>query len=85
MRVTQHPSNNGVLGAPPGMSVDECRAAPITRTLYADGTPSVTTYWRPTEAERAAIADGALVSVEVLGETMPPMIVGADGVANEGT
>lgn len=84
MRVTQHPSNNDVLGAPAGSSIEECRPAPITRTLYADGTPSVSTYWQPTEAERAAIAAGAMVQVEVLGVTMPPMIVGAEGVANEG-
>lgn len=80
MRVTQHQSSNGVLRAPAGSSIEECRPAPITRTTYQDGTDTVTTYWRPTDAERAAIAAGALIRVEVMGQTMPPMIVGADGV-----
>ena len=80
MRATQHPSNNAVLAAPPGSTVDECRPAPITRTVYQDGTNTVTTYWLPTAAEREAIAAGALVRVEVMGQTMPPMFVGADGL-----
>lgn len=80
MRVTQHPSNNSVLRAPPGSTVEQCRPAPITRTQYQDGTDTVATYWQPTEAERQAIAAGALIRVEVMGVTMPPMIVGADGV-----
>jgi hypothetical protein len=80
MRVTQHLSNNAVLRAPDGHTIEQCRAAPITRTLYADGTETVATYWQPTDAERAAIAAGASVRVEVMGQTMPPMLVGADGV-----
>ncbi len=77
MRVTQHCSSNDVLCAPAGASHDECGPAPITRTRYENGMPSVATYWQPTEAERAAIAGGALVRIEVLGDTMPPMMVGA--------
>lgn len=80
MRVTQHPPNNAVLAAPPGATVEECRPAPITRLRYSDGTVTVVTYWQPTDAERAAIAAGAAVRVEVWGSTMPPMNVGADGV-----
>lgn len=74
MRVTQHLTNNDVLRAPPGSTVDECRPAPITRTLYGDGTPSVATYWQFTAEERIAIAAGALLRIEVLGQTMPPML-----------
>ena len=75
MRVTQHPSNTEVLSAPFGLTVEQCRPAPVTRIAYADGVQAVATYWRPSDFERAAIADGALVRVEVLGETMAPMIV----------
>jgi len=78
VRVTQHPSNNDVLAAPPGDTMEECRPAPITRTIYSDGTPSVATYWQPTEHERALLASGGIVRVEVLGQTMPPMIVNAE-------
>lgn len=81
MRLIQHVSNNAVLGAPAGRSVEECRPAPITRIAYSDGTPAVATYWELTDEERTQIAAGGLVRVEVLGQTMPPMIV-ATGDAN---
>jgi len=45
MNRTQHPSNNDVIGAPPGMSNDECFALPITRLQYSDGAPAVASYW----------------------------------------
>lgn len=79
MQRTQHPSNNAVLGAPPGMSIDECTALPITRVQYADGTPAVASFWTPSPAELALIAAGKPVRLMVLGVTMPPVIVGVDG------
>lgn len=75
MRVTQHISNNDVLRAPAGDTVDVCRPAPITRTVYSDGTQSVATFWQPSDTDRLSIAAGGLVRVEVLGHTMPPMSV----------
>lgn len=80
MRITQHPSNNGVLSAPDGMSHEQCKAAPITRVYFTESEDhAVRTYWQPTEAERAAIAAGAMVCVQVLGRSMPPMWVCAEG------
>ena len=83
MRVVQHASNNAVLAAPAGSTIDECRPAPITRLSYSDGTNSVKTYWQPSQAERCAIAAGLDITVEVLGQTMPPMIVSVDAIAGE--
>ena len=79
MRITQHHSNNEVLKAPDGMTVEECRAAPITRIGYSDGTPAIAKYWEPSQNERALIASGCKVRVEILGDVMPPMIVTAEG------
>ena len=73
MRFVQHPSNNAVLGAPPGMSHEQCSALPITRVLYSDGTAGVWSYWRPTEEERTQLANGGLVRLCVLGGGMPPV------------
>jgi hypothetical protein len=78
MRVVQHPSNNAVLGAPAGQTVEQCRPAPITRLRYGDGSLTVVTYWHPTDEEREAIASGALIRVEVAGYTMAPMNIGVD-------
>lgn len=80
MRSTQHTSNNDLLRAPPGATVDECRPLAITRIVYQDGIPAVQSFWQPTSEERAAIAAGALVRFECLGHTHPPMTLGVDGV-----
>ena len=39
MRPTQHPSNNDVLAAPPGVDIDDCKALAITRVLFPPGMP----------------------------------------------
>lgn len=82
MRPTQHPSNNDVLRAPPGIQVDECAPLAITRVMYSNGIPCVRSYWRPTEEERKAIAAGALVAISVWGATHPPIAIGVDGVGD---
>jgi hypothetical protein len=70
----QHPSNNGVLGAPKGWDQGElpCGALPITRTEI-DGMPAVVSYWKPTAEELAALAAGGSVALWVIGTTMPPV------------
>jgi hypothetical protein len=85
MRPTQHPSNNDVLAAPPGVPIEQCAPLAITRVTYSDGVPGVWSYWRLTDEERAAIAAGALVRVAAIGRTHPPLHLGVDGVENEGT
>ena len=80
MRPTQHPSNNDVLGAPPGATIEECRPLAITRVQYESGLRGVLSYWQPSEQERAAIAAGAPVCVAVMGMTHPPLAIGVDGV-----
>lgn len=84
MRPTQHPSNNDVLGAPPGASVEECRPLAITRVQFSNGVPGVWSFWAPSEAERAAIAAGAMVRLSALGHTHPPVAIGVDGVEDVG-
>lgn len=80
MNPIQHPSNNDVLAAPRGASVDECRPLAITRVQYGNGVPGVWSYWQPTEQERQAIARGAAVRLSAIGHTQPPVLVGVDGV-----
>ncbi len=80
MRPTQHPSNNDVLRAPSGMTMDECRPLAVTRVQYEGGGHGVWSFWQPSEAERAAIAAGAIICVAVMGSTHPPIALGVDGV-----
>jgi hypothetical protein len=84
MRATQHPSNNDVLRAPPGVPIEECAPLAITRAQYPDGSPVVQSFWQPSEAERAAIAAGKPVLFQCWGRTHPPVYIGVDGVDDAG-
>lgn len=84
MRPIQHPSNNDVLRAPPGASVEQCRPLPITRVMFDSGIPAVWSYWQPSDAERKAIATGASIRFSVYGLQHPPMHIGVDGVEEAG-
>lgn len=76
----QHPSNNDILGAPPGMSIEECSALPITRVIWQDtGTHGVVSYWMPTADELQRLNQGMAVRLTVLGRTHSPLSVGVDG------
>jgi hypothetical protein len=76
MQNVQHPTNNDVLRAPPGVSHDECRPAPITRVYYeCQQLEAVRTHWQPTAQELAILNAGGVVQVQVWGYTMPPMYV----------
>ena len=83
MRPTQHPSNNDVLGAPPGVAIEQCKALPITRARFEDGTPVVCSFWEPSAAERAALAAGAQVRLMCWGMTHAPVSLGVDGVPEQ--
>jgi hypothetical protein len=80
MRPTQHPSNNDVLRAPPGVAVDQCKPLAITRVQYDNGMPAVWSFWQPSEAEKSAIAAGAAIRLASWGQTHPPVHIGVDGV-----
>ena len=83
MRPTQHPSNNDVLRAPPGVAVEDCKPLAITRIQYDNGIRGVWSFWQPSEAERKAIADGALIRLSAWGTTHPPVALHVDGVEGE--
>lgn len=79
MNKIQHPSNNGVLGAPAGwvQGDNPCGALPITRT-ECDGLAVVKSYWRPDAEELAALNAGGCVALSVVGNTMPPVMLMVD-------
>ena len=78
----QHPSNNGVLGAPAGWDQGElpCNALPVTHTHVGD-LPAVLSYWRPAADELAALTAGGAVRLWVVGATMPPVMLDVDGTS----
>lgn len=75
----QHPSNNGLLGAPAGWDQVElpCNALPIMRTHVGD-LPAVLSYWQPDAGELAALNAGGTVRLCVVGATMPPLMLDAE-------
>lgn len=76
MNREQHPSNNGVLGAPAGWDQAElpCCALPITRTHVGD-LPAVLSYWSPDAEELGALNAGGAVRLWLVGATMPPVML----------
>lgn len=79
MNFAQHKSNNAVLGAPPGVSIEQCRALPITRVVFADGDHACVSFWLPTVQELQLLAQGQPLRLCVMGTTHPPLSVGVDG------
>lgn len=77
MNRSQHTSNNHVLGAPVGMNIDECSALPITVIQYTD-TVGLRSFWKPTEEELKLLVAGSFVTIEILGSSHPPIIVGVE-------
>lgn len=75
----QHPSNNDVLGAPQGATIDECTALPITRVKFGDGTPACVSFWCPSPEDLELLKKGHLLRLCVLGTTHAPIAVGVDG------
>lgn len=75
MRYIQHSTNNDVLGAPPGMSIDECGALPITRALAEDGHHVMQSFWLPDAVELAALNAGHPVILQIRGVTHAPLLV----------
>lgn len=72
----QHKSNNHVLGAPSGVSIDECEALSITVINYDCGHVGLKSFWRPTDEELEILLQGGFVTLEVLGNNHPPVILG---------
>ncbi len=82
MRPTQHPSNNDLLRAPPGVDIDSCRPLAITRVLYDGDFPAVVSYWQPSPEELALLNAGKPVYMSCWGTTHPPVAIGVDGDGN---
>lgn len=80
MNPVQHHSTNAELGPPRDSEPGKIQPLPITRVTYDDGLPTVRSFWMPSADERLAIAGGALIRLEVIGHTHPPLFVGVDGV-----
>lgn len=79
MTPEKHATTNATLNPAPGTE-DTVIPLPITRHSYSDGTPCVVSFWRPSEAELAALNAGKPVQLTCQGETHVPLWVGVDGV-----
>lgn len=76
VKFVQHPSNNGVFGAPDGWDQKQlpCGALPVTHTT-ADSIPAVVSFWKPSPEELAALNAGEHVVLWVIGGGMPPVAI----------
>lgn len=73
MQAFQHKLCNDVIGAPPSVPIEECRALPVLRTQH-EGARMVMSFWKPDAIELAALAQGLPVLVMIPeGAPVPPM------------
>lgn len=79
MKRTQHPTNNAVLGAPPGIGIENCTALPITRVVFQDGDQACVSFWSPSAEELTLLNSGRSVRLCALGTTHAPLSIGVDG------
>ena len=79
MERSQHRTNNAVLGAPAGATIEDCGALPITRVQFAEGGHACVSFWRPSATELELLAAGKPVRLCVMGTTHAPISVGVDG------
>lgn len=75
MDFIQHPLCDDVLGAPKGVSIEECRALPILR-FVENGQPQIASFWKPDAEELAFLNAGRAVVLIVWGHTHAPVFVG---------
>lgn len=77
MNHTKHRSNNHVFGAPQGWDQEAlpCDALPVTIGDFG-GQPSISSFWKPTEAELKMLNDGGMVLLHIIGLGMPPVALG---------
>lgn len=64
---------NAVLGAPLGMSADECEPLSVWRGELESGVPVVISCWKITAEELEEIKRTGRVWLMVMGTTMPPV------------
>lgn len=67
----------GYLGLPVRDEAIEC-------SVNGSGTAAMVTEWRPTEAEVAALAEGGVIQVRILGQSHPPIMVGVAAAEDAG-
>jgi hypothetical protein len=82
MNFTEHPTNNRNLGAPAGWDQQAMPCTSLPVTLHEDPAvgPVWVSYWKPSEAERSAIAAGALIELTIFGGGHPPVALSVEGV-----
>jgi len=85
MRPIQHTTNNDVLGAPKGMTAEECCSLYITRVIYSPAAETkppvhgVISFWQPSAEQLELLNAGKPVFISILGTTHPPLSIGVDG------
>ena len=67
---------NSVLAAPPGVSIEECRALPVRRAVYDNGQPVVQSFWKPSAEELKQLQEGGSIVFTAWGYNHPPISLG---------
>ena len=75
MKITQHPSHNHVLGAPPNWDQKElpCSALPCRVDDVC-----ITSHWKPSESEVEILKAGGFIALTIFGHVHPVVSVSVE-------
>lgn len=77
MNFIQEAVCNDVLRPPADATNEQCRPLPVFRTAFADSTPCVISFWKPTPQELEKLTRGESIALCVIGHTHPPLLMAA--------
>lgn len=82
MDFIQHPTNNGVLGAPKGWDQQQLPvgALPVTQ-CQENGVPCTLSFWRPTAGGLELLNAGQPVVLQIVGPYHPPVSLAVEGLS----
>lgn len=78
MNFVHHSSNNMLLGAPQGVSKEDCATLPATMTVADDQVTTITSWWKPTPQELEVLNSNGAIILVVWGKGHPMVYIGAD-------
>lgn len=73
MKFIKHPNCNHHFGPPPGVSDAECGTLPVKRWNDPSYGPVLTSWWRPNEADLAALNAGGSIAIHLYTPVQPMM------------
>ena len=67
------PEQNFTFTKPAGWTDEQCSDLSVYKGEYADGTPAIISYWKPSKEDLDILNNGGGIYVNILSINMPPI------------